>query len=146
MSRVLKEWRNIPMGPSMKESLLMASIMGTGSSIIWMEIPMMGCGIMAKDKELESGKLLRGFAIWDSGKIILWKDSGSSLKLMEKNMKEFSKMVKNLAKGFWNIKAAIFTEDISKKDSLVDLANTTGLMVIPIEDNFEKESAKVLVS
>lgn len=61
---------------------------------------MMGCGIMAKDKELESGKLLRGFAIWDSGKIILWKDSGSSLKLMEKNMKEFSKMVKNLAKGF----------------------------------------------
>lgn len=65
---------------------------------------------------------------------------------MEKNMKEFSKMVKNLAKGFWNIKAAIFTEDISKKDSLVDLANTTGLMVIPIEDNFEKESAKVLVS
>lgn len=40
----------------------------------------------------------------------------------------------------------IFIEGISKKDSLVDLANSTGLMVIPIEDNFEKESAKVLVS
>lgn len=61
---------------------------------------MMGCGIMVKNKELESGKHLRGFAIWDSGKIILWRGLASSLKLMEKNTKEFSKMVKNLAKGF----------------------------------------------
>lgn len=61
---------------------------------------MMGCGTMAKNKELESGKHLRAFATWDSGKIILWRDSASSLKQMEKNTKEFSKMVKNLAKGF----------------------------------------------
>ena len=36
----------------------------------------------------------------------------------------------------------ISTKDISSKESSVDLVSTTGLMVIPIEDNLETGSAK----